>query len=56
MFKHIFWGLVVVILAVIAGFVALTITGHPEAASDLGGAVALAVVVAIFIWQGSRWF
>jgi len=47
MFKHLFWGIVVLILAVIAGYVALTITGHPDSASALGGAVALAVVAAI---------
>lgn len=51
MFKHLFWGIIVLMLATIGGYVALIITGHPEAAYELGGAVLLAAFAGMIVFS-----
>lgn len=34
--KHIFWGIIILVIAVLGSYVGLTISGHPEEAQKLG--------------------
>ena len=53
MLKHFFWGIVVLLVAVIVGYVALTITGHSDQASALGTSVMIALALGYMIWYAN---
>lgn len=38
MFKHIFWGVIVLTISFLAAYVGLTMAGYPKEAHDLGSA------------------
>lgn len=38
MFKHIFWGVVVLTITFLGAYVGLTVAGYPKEAHDLGSA------------------
>lgn len=53
MFKHIFWGVVVLLLAVIGGYVALTVAGYSDQANALGGGAVLLAAFFCFMLGSS---
>ena len=48
--KHIFWGIVVRVVATIGAYTGLAIAGYPEQAEALGGAVAFIIGMTIFLY------